>query len=75
MAALSDKSIIYRISHLVARLFFRGIYFPQIGKRAWLKVIFQNRHTIYKLIREGAGTWRAARRRKAAVEMITQPTR
>lgn len=73
--ALGDRSIIYRISHLVARLFFRGIYFPQIGKRAWLKLIFQNRRTIYKLMREGAGTWRAARKRKAGVEMITQPTR
>lgn len=73
--SLGDKSIICRTSHLVARLFFRGIYFPQIGKRAWLKVLFQNRRTIFKLMREGAGTWRAARKGKAGVEIIAQPTR
>jgi hypothetical protein len=27
------------------RLFFRGIYFPQMNKRAWLKLIAQNRST------------------------------
>jgi len=61
---LRDKHIQYRLSHLVSRLFFRGIYFPQMGKRAWLKVIYQNRKTINGLIREGASTWRAARRRQ-----------
>ncbi|HEY0543760.1 MAG TPA: radical SAM protein [Pyrinomonadaceae bacterium] len=75
IASIRDKTIISRISHLVARLFFRGIYFPQIGKRAWLKVIFQNRHTIFKLIKEGAGTWRAARKQKTGVGIIAQPTR
>jgi radical SAM superfamily enzyme YgiQ (UPF0313 family) len=75
IAAISDKTIISRISHLVARLFFRGIYFPQIGKRAWLKVIFQNRRTIYGLIREGAVTWHGARKNKAKAELTTQPTR
>jgi radical SAM superfamily enzyme YgiQ (UPF0313 family) len=60
--AISDKPLGYRIGHIVARLFFRGIYFPQMGKRAWLKVIAQNRHTIYSLVKEGVGSWRASRR-------------
>ena len=53
-----------RVSHLVARLFFRGIYFPQMGKRAWLKLIFDNRKSILSLSREGITTWRQFRRRK-----------
>jgi len=61
---LRDKHIQYRLSHLVSRLFFRGIYFPQMGKRAWLKVIYQNRKAINGLIKEGASTWRAARKRQ-----------
>jgi hypothetical protein len=33
-----------------------------MGKRAWVKVIAQNRRTIFKLVREGftAGAWRGA---------------
>jgi len=48
--SISDKHVAYRILHLVVRLFFRGIYFPQLGKWAWIKVIGQNRRTIFKLI-------------------------
>lgn len=51
-----------RISHLVARLFFRGIYFPQMGTRAWLKLLFQNRRCIFNLTLEGIATWRASRK-------------
>jgi radical SAM superfamily enzyme YgiQ (UPF0313 family) len=61
---LRDAPIDTRIGHLVARLFFRGIYFPQIGTRAWLKLLFDNRSSIASLTREGIGTWRAARRRQ-----------
>jgi radical SAM superfamily enzyme YgiQ (UPF0313 family) len=62
--SLKDKPIDVRISHLVARLFFRGIYFPQMNKRAWLKLLFQNRKTILGLTKEGIGTWRAAKKRQ-----------
>jgi len=47
--AIRDKPIVCLISHLVARLFFRGIYFPQLTTRSWLKLIAQNRRTILKL--------------------------
>jgi hypothetical protein len=56
-----------RISHLVSRLFFRGIYFPQMNKRAWMKLIAQNRRTIFKLTKEAVSTYRAARKRKPGV--------
>jgi len=50
--AISNEPLKYKISLFVARLFFRGIYFPQMGWRAWLKVIAQNRRTILQLARD-----------------------
>jgi len=49
---LGDQPIGYRINIFFARLCFRGIYFPMMGKTAWLKVAVQNRRTILKLVRE-----------------------
>jgi hypothetical protein len=60
--AIRTAPIQTRIGHLVARLFFRGIYFPQLNTRAWLKLLFDNRRTIISLTREGLSTWRRARR-------------
>jgi len=62
--AIAGTPIQIRIGHLVARLFFRGIYFPQMNKRSWFKLLFQNRKTIFRLTREGLSTWRIARRNK-----------
>jgi len=62
--AIRSTPIQTRIGHLVARLFFRGIYFPQMSKRAWLKLLFENRKPILSLSREGIGTWRRARKRR-----------
>ena len=64
LEAISDKPIDVRIGHFVARMFFRGIYFPQMNKRAWLKLLFQNRRTILGLTKEGYSTWRKASKRK-----------
>ncbi len=69
--AINHAHIKYRISHLIARLFFRGIYFPQMNKRAWLKLIAQNRSTIFKLLKEGVITWRGARNKRAAMATTT----
>jgi hypothetical protein len=62
--SISDAPIDTRIGHLVARLFFRGIYFPQIGAKAWLRLLFDNRSSIIMLSREGIKLWRAANRRR-----------
>jgi radical SAM superfamily enzyme YgiQ (UPF0313 family) len=70
LAQIADAPIEHRISHLVARLFFRGIYFPQMGTTAWLKLIAQNRRTILALTREGVGKYRAARKRRRAAQGI-----
>ncbi len=53
--SISHKPLGYRINILIARLCFRGIYFPQIGRFAWMKMIVENRRTIFKLIRQGFG--------------------
>ena len=63
--AIGDHDLQYRIGMLVARLFFRGIYFPQMTRRAWLKLIYDNRRTILPLAKEGFSKWRASRRRRA----------
>jgi B12 binding domain/Radical SAM superfamily len=59
--SLSHKPLGHRINILIARLCFRGIYFPSMGRFAWLKTITENRHTIFKLIKEGFGAWRGSR--------------
>ncbi len=63
---LSNKPIKIRVMHLAMRLFFRGIYFPQMTKRAWLKLVFDNRRPIYKLVGEGIGKWRSAKKRTSS---------
>jgi radical SAM superfamily enzyme YgiQ (UPF0313 family) len=59
--SLSRKPVGYRINILIARLCFRGIYFPSMGRFAWLRTIAENRKTILKLIREGIEAWRGSR--------------
>src|SRR5580658_8947674 len=57
---MADAPAPYKISHLVARLCFRGIYFPQKGSFAWLKVLVENRSAIFRVIRESFTNWRGA---------------
>lgn len=71
--SIREAPIQVRISHLVARLFFRGIYFPQMSKWAWIKLLFQNRRPIVSLTREGISTWNRARRLRAAGSRTVQP--
>jgi radical SAM superfamily enzyme YgiQ (UPF0313 family) len=76
VAALEHKPLPYRINIFLSRICFRGIYFPQMGVLAWLKLISANRRTIYSLVREGIATWRG---RPVSAEIpagtpITRPT-
>ncbi len=68
--SLAHKPLGNRINILVARLFFRGIYFPQQGKWGWIKLIAKNRRTIFKLVREGVQLGRQARRRNKAASPV-----
>ena len=70
---LKDAPIDVRISHFVARMFFRGIYFPQMSKIAWIRLLLQNKKTIWQLGRDGFRTWRSARRVEKT-ETVVIPT-
>ena len=55
--SIADAPVPYKISHLVARIFFRNIYFPRKGTWQWLKLIAQNRRTIIGIVRESISRW------------------
>src|SRR5579872_628331 len=67
--ALSSKPLGYRVNILIARLCFRGIYFPQMGHFAWVKSIYENRRIIAKLVKQGF----LSRRRQESPSAATQP--
>jgi radical SAM superfamily enzyme YgiQ (UPF0313 family) len=58
---LSDKPIGEQIIHLLARIAFRGIYFPQVSRIAWLRAIAQNWRLIGTLTQRTLTQARAAR--------------
>jgi hypothetical protein len=60
MHALRRHPVPYRISHLVSRLFFRGIYFPHKGAWGWLKLIAQNGRAIVELVHDAFTNWSGA---------------
>jgi radical SAM superfamily enzyme YgiQ (UPF0313 family) len=55
--SIAREPVPYKISHLVSRLFFRGIYFPQKGAWQWLKLIAQNRSSIWRIVRDSFTQW------------------
>jgi len=55
--SFNHKPLAYRINILIARLCFRGIYFPQMGAMAWVNVIIENSQTIGDMVREGFRDW------------------
>jgi radical SAM superfamily enzyme YgiQ (UPF0313 family) len=50
--SIQNEPIPYKVSHLMARFFFRGIYFPHKNIWGWLKLGFQHRTVIAGLTRE-----------------------
>ena len=48
----------YQLSHLIARLCFRGIYFPQKGSGAWFKVLLENRRVILRIMVNCLSNWK-----------------
>lgn len=67
--ALADKSVGWKIYHFIMRLSFRGIYFPQMGLGAWLKVLGGNRRTLYALTRESIHEILQSRSRRSSTEL------
>jgi radical SAM superfamily enzyme YgiQ (UPF0313 family) len=72
--SLDDQPLGYRINIFLARLCFRGIYFPMLGRMAWLKVVAQNRRTIFGLVREAVFGRRPARPRTPSGESSYEET-
>ena len=50
MGWLESRSFPDRLIHLLCRLAFRGIYFPQMKRREWVRVLFENRGPILRLL-------------------------
>jgi radical SAM superfamily enzyme YgiQ (UPF0313 family) len=46
----NEKPFGQQLTHFVARLLFRGIYFPQMSHWAWIKLLAQNIHTVLNLV-------------------------
>jgi radical SAM superfamily enzyme YgiQ (UPF0313 family) len=57
VAALDDQHVGDRVNVFLARLCFRGIYFPMLRKSSWLRVVVENRRTILRLFKEGVSRW------------------
>ncbi|HEU5092991.1 MAG TPA: hypothetical protein VFT30_09910, partial [Nitrospira sp.] len=74
--AMSDAPVGPRIFHFVTRLAFRAIYFPQTTRRAWIKVFFENRRTVFSLGKEAIGTVLTPKKRmkeKVAIPLSVDP--
>ncbi len=54
---IKDKSAGLQIFHLITRLMFRGIYYPQRSNLKWIKVLYNNKSSIKFL-------WRNLRKRR-----------
>jgi radical SAM superfamily enzyme YgiQ (UPF0313 family) len=59
---IADEPAAYKISHMIARIFFRGIYFPPRTAWGWLKVIAQHRVPIYRVVKDCFTNWHGAAR-------------
>jgi len=69
--SIANAPVPYKISHLLARLFFRGIYFPQKGTSKWLRLIAQNRRTIFRIIRESFTKWHGSAESEGPLDFNT----
>ncbi len=71
--SIASAPVPYKISHLASRLFFRGIYFPQKGTWKWLKLIAQNRRTVFRIIRESFTQWHGTEPREPQLDFNSAP--
>jgi len=53
MKWLETKPLADRIMHFCARLIFRGIYFPQMRRRDWVRLLIENRRSLLRLVFQG----------------------
>jgi radical SAM superfamily enzyme YgiQ (UPF0313 family) len=58
--SIDDEPAAYKISHLMSRFFFRGIYFPQKGAWSWIKMAMRNRRAIQRVVKDSIHRWHGA---------------
>ena len=73
LESIADEPAAYKISHLMSRLFFRGIYFPQKGAWKWLKLAVQNRRAIYRVVKDSFTRWHGAQEPAIGGELAFTP--
>jgi radical SAM superfamily enzyme YgiQ (UPF0313 family) len=71
LEAIADRRIDYRLMHLISRLFFRGIYFPQLTKMDWTVLVVQNRRPVLKLAKEAVSLYRNSRKKRVRVQALS----
>lgn len=73
---LEMKSLPDRLTHLLARLAFRGIYFPQMKRREWVRLFFENRGPILHLVLEALKMKFRSRPQSTSIDrrVTTSPT-
>jgi radical SAM superfamily enzyme YgiQ (UPF0313 family) len=61
MRKIADAPAAYRLGHLIARLCFRGIYFPRKGSGGvWFKVLLENRRVIFRIVVDCLTNWKGS---------------
>ena len=68
----NGKTFGYQVMHFVARILFRGIYFPQMTRWAWIKLLARNYSTIGSLVFQGLKSQRRARRKRSDTAALPQ---
>ena len=58
---IGNRPFSERAALLFTRLIFRGIYFPQMTRSQWIKLVFSYRGSILKILREGITAFRQAK--------------
>ncbi len=66
-----DNKTNEQIMHLIMRMFFRGIYYPQRNARVWTKLVAQNRRPILRMIKKGYGKYKEDRKASLAEPVTT----
>ena len=72
---LTPQSLDIGAMHFLMRLFFRGIYVPQVTKRAWFSLILENRGSIVKLVRSGVAKYRQSVKNRIPKPIEAEPER
>ncbi len=69
---LQSRPLTDRLTHLFARLLFRGIYFPQMRKREWAQLVYENRRPIVRVLWQVLAASIAFRNAKAFPTQVLQ---